>query len=771
MPRHLSRRTFLITGAVIAGTAATAAVAGVGYLSTIDVDGSAGYIDGDRAVLNAFVVIHPDGRVVVNVPRTEMGQGIHTGLAMLVAEELDLPFDGRITVEHPIEDLAAYANWALPLGTRPEEASGPAVWIGRRILGALRANATGGSSSMYGLWTPMRAAGAASRHMLVTVAAARLGVPAAELATRDGAVVHAGSGLAIPYADLALDAAAVSPPRIPALKSEADWRLIGTSQPRLDLPAKVRGAPVFGADVVLPDMLHASIRQAPVFGSSVVRVANMAEVRTQPGVVDVVVIDGESVAVIARSWWQAEQAAGRLDVEWTGTDADDVSSAGLSERMQALLDGGDAYENLAEGPGFPDGSPIILEAAYEAPLVAHACMEPMNATVLVRSDGTAEAWVPAQSPIALRWGVSRGAGRAGVDLSSVTCHILTNGGGFGRRTELDVSLQAAYLAALFPDRPVKLMWSREEDIGRGVFRSHAAGRLRAALGPDGLPVAYEAVVAAQSLLQSFRSRLMPIGDGGSPDGDFTTVQGLDKPYYGIAARRVASHHVPSHLPIGHWRSNGYSFNTFFAESFIDECAHLAGADPVDYRRALLRDSPRHLAVLERVAALARWGEPLPRGRGRGIAIEEAFRSIVAQVVEVTVATDGEITVDRVFCAIDVGIAVNPDAVIAQMEGSIFYGLTTALMSAITIENGAVVESNFHDFPMHRLHNAPDVAVEIMDSGELPGGAGEPGVVPVAPALANAIFDATGRRLRSLPLAATETVDEGRTRTVLPGSRA
>lgn len=771
MPSLLSRRTFLMTGAALGGTAAVAAVAGVGYLSTVDMDGLAGRADGDRAVLNAFVVIHADGRVVVNVPRTEMGQGIHTGLAMLVAEEMDLPFDGRISVEHPVEELAVYANWALPLGARPEEPSGPAVWIGRRVLGALRVNATGGSSSIYGLWTPMRVAGAAAKHMLVAAAAARLGVPAAQLATGGGAVVHGHSGLSFAYADLARDAAAIPPPRNPALKPAADWRLIGTSRPRLDLPAKVRGAPIFGADVVLPDMLHASIRQAPVFGSGVVRVVNVPEILRQPDVVDVVVVDGRSVAVIARSWWRAEQAARLLDVEWTRTEADAVSSPGLSERMRALLDAGDPHEHLADGPGFPEDSPAVLESLYEAPLVAHACMEPMNATVLVRSDGTAEGWVPAQSPVATRWGISRGAARAGVDLSSVTCHIMMNGGGFGRRTELDVSMQTAYLAALHPDRPVKLMWSREEDIGRGVFRSHAAGRLRAALGPDGLPVAYEAVVAAQSLLQSVRSRAMPFGIGGSPDGDFTTVEGLRKPYYAIAGRRLASHHVPSHIPIGYWRSNGYSFNTFFAESFIDECAHRAGADPVEYRRALLRDSPRHRAVLDRVAASSGWGEPLARGRGRGIALEEAFRSIVAQVVEVTVAEDGEIIVDRVFCAVDVGIAVNPDAVAAQMEGSISYGLTTALMSAITVENGAVAESNFHDFPIHRMHDSPAIAVEIMRSDALPGGAGEPGVVPVAPALANAIFDATGRRLRSLPLAVAETVGGRRIRTVLPESRA
>ncbi|CDZ72822.1 Putative transmembrane isoquinoline 1-oxidoreductase (Beta subunit) oxidoreductase protein, partial CDS, partial [Neorhizobium galegae bv. orientalis] len=282
--------------------------------------------------------------------------------------------------------------------------------------------------------------------------------------------------------------------------------------------------------------------------------------------------------------------------------------------------------------------------------------------------------------------------------------------------------------------------------------------------PDGLPVAYDALVAAQSIIQSVASRNMPFNPG--PDGDRLTVEGLDKLHYAIPNRRMRSQHVPSHMPIHFWRSNGFSFNTFFTESFIDECALAAAADPLDYRRALLRDSPRHLAVLNRVAEMAGWSTAMAPGRGRGIAIEECYRSVVAQVAEVTVAEDGEIAVDRVFCAIDVGMVVNPDAVAAQMEGGIIFGLTTALMSAVTLEGGAVMESNFHDFPMLRIADVPDVVVDIVPSDLPPGGAGEPGIVPVAAALANAIHAATGRRLRSLPLALTETIGERRTRRIL-----
>jgi isoquinoline 1-oxidoreductase beta subunit len=766
MPRIFSRRNFLITGAVLGGTAMVAALGGIGTLATVDMDGPDPLLGGERLVFNAFVAIHQDGSVVIQAPRTEMGQGIHTGLAMLVAEELDIPFDARIRVEHPVEHLAAYTNFSGPLRTRPEDAQGPVMWATKRLLGLLPLNNTAGSRSIVGMWVPMRQAGAAARHMLVTAGAARLGVPVGDVTTGDGFVRHAASGRSIAYGDLVRDAALVPPPSEPVLKSASAWRLIGRSQQRVDLPAKIRGEPVFGADVVLPDMLHAAIRQAPVFGAGDARVVNEAEIRAQPGVVDVAVIDGRSVAVVASSWWLAETAAWRLDIQWATTEAEVVTSAGLARALQSALDGDDPHLHLHEGDVEVRAGQVVT-AAYTAPFVAHACMEPMNATVLICGDGTAEAWCPTQSPMSMRWGVNRGAALADVDLTSVTCHITMTGGAFGRRSDLDVVVQAAFLAARHRGRPVKLMWSRQEDIGRGIYRSHAAARMRAALGPDGLPASYDALVAAQSLQQSASARLLPFGNGASPHGDRFTAEGLDKSYYAVPNRRLRSHHVPSHMPIGAWRSNGFSFGTFFAESFIDECALAAGQDPVAYRRRLLRNSPRHLAVLDRVAALAGWGTPLAPGRGRGVAIEEAYESVVAEVVEITVAPDSEITVDRVFCVVDVGIVVNPDAVVAQMEGGIQFGVTTALMSSITLEAGAVVESNFHDFPMQRLANAPELVVELMPSDLPPGGAGEPGIVPVAAAIANAIHAATGRRLRSLPFATVEALGERQLRTVLP----
>lgn len=766
MPLLLSRRTFLLTGAALGGTAMVAAVGGVGYLATVDVDGLDGYVDGDRAVLNAFLIIHEDGRVVVNVPRTEMGQGIHTGLAIVVAEELDIPFDDRISVAFPVEPLPAYANWFNVLQQRPEEASGPVVWIGRRVLGQLGFIATGASASTMSLWYPMRVAGAAARQMLLAAGAARLGVPTNQLTTADGFVRHEASGQRLSYGELARAASVLPPPNDPPLKPASDWRLIGRSQPRVDLPAKIRGEPVFGMDVVQPDMLYASIRHAPVFGAQVARVANEDEVRAVPGVRDVVIINERQVAVVAESWWHAEQAAWRLDIKWAQTDDSGVNSTEMSARLHAALDSDTSYENIHDGDveaALASGATVV-EATYQVPFLAHACMEPMNATVVIREDGTAEAWVPSQSPMGVRTGVGTGTGWAGFEPKAITCHITMNGGGFGRRSDQDVTAQAAFLASRHLGRPVKVIWSREEDIGRGLYRSHAAARLRAALGPDGLPVAYDTLVAAQSIIESIAGRNLPLNPG--PDGDRLTVEGLDKRHYAIPNRRMRSQHVPSHVPIGFWRSNGFSFNTFFTESFIDECALAGGKDPLDYRRALLRNSPRHLTVLNRVAELAGWGSAMSPGRGRGVAIEECYRSVVAQVAEVTVAEDGEITVDRFFCAIDVGLVINPDALIAQIEGGIIFGVTTALMSEITLKEGAVVESNFHDFPMIRLANAPIIEVAIVDSGLPPGGAGEPGIVPVAGAVANAIQAATGRRIRSLPLTTTETIAERRTRTVL-----
>ncbi|WP_141703940.1 xanthine dehydrogenase family protein molybdopterin-binding subunit [Methylobrevis pamukkalensis] len=512
---------------------------------------------------------------------------------------------------------------------------------------------------------------------------------------------------------------------------------------------------MFGIDVAPPNLLYAAVRHAPVFGATVARVANEAAVRALPGVIDVAVIDGRAVAVVAASWWRAERAAADLEIAWSRTDAAAVDSAALRDDLLAGLESAEPYGHIDEGnvdAALSAPQAKVVEADYDVPFVTHACMEPINATALLLADGTAEVWASSQTPVAMRGGATQGMGWAGVTPTRVVPHVTMAGGAFGRRSDRDVIAEAAFLAARHRGRPVKLIWSREEDIGRGLYRSHAAARLAAALGPDGLPVAYDARVAAQAAFHSIAGRNFPVTPG--PDGEFLTVEGLDKRHYSIPYRRMRSQQVPSHVPIHFWRSNGFSFNTFFSESFVDECALAAGTDPLAYRRNLLRDSPRHRAVLDRAAEVADWARPLPPGRGRGIAIEECYRSVVAQVVEVTALGERGIRVDRVVCALDAGLILNPDQVVAQIEGGILFALTTALLSRISFEQGAVVESNFTDYPMLRLATAPDIEVALVDSPLPPCGVGEPGVVPTAAALANAIHAATGRRLRSLPLDVT-----------------
>ncbi|MFN3210022.1 MAG: molybdopterin cofactor-binding domain-containing protein [Roseovarius sp.] len=767
MPRLLSRRTFLLTGATLGGTALVAGVAGATYLSSVDVDGLTASVDGDSATLNAFVVIEADGRVTVNVPKTEMGQGIHTGLAMVVAEELDIPFDDRISVVFPTDPLPAYSNWFNALQIRPEEASGPVVWIARRVLGQMGFVATGASGSTMGMWHPMRVAGASAREMLIAAAAARLDVEPETLRTKEGYVVSDEAGSRFSYGELAREAALMTPPQNPTLKPASDWRIVGRSQQRVDLPAKVTGKPVFGMDVIRPDMVHAAIRHAPVFGAQIERILNKDAVKNAPGVLEVVPIGLNRVAVVGVSWWQAEQACSILEVEWSSTAYHSIGTEDLTADLLAALESDEPHEHLSEGDveeNIAANGERIVEASYEVPFAAHACMEPINATVLVNEDGSAEAWVPTQNPMFSRRAMARAAEMAGIDLSEITFNVTMSGGAFGRRSDGDVVMEATYLAARMRGRPVKVIWSREEDISRGLYRTHGAGRLRASLGEDGLPTALDAIVAGKSPIDSIAARNLPLNPG--PEGDILMLEGIDKPFYAIPARRIRSQHVPGHMPVHFWRSNGYSSNTFFSESFTDECAVAAGADPLAYRRALLRDSPRHLAVLDRVAEMAGWDTPLEPGRGRGIAIEECYRSVVAQVAEVTVRDDGEVTVDRVFCALDAGLIINPDAVVAQMEGGIIFGTTTALMSEITLRDGQVQQSNFHDFPVQRIANAPEIEVFLIQSNGAPCGVGEPGVVPVAAAIANAIFAATGQRLRKLPLATTEYTDVRRTRSML-----
>jgi isoquinoline 1-oxidoreductase beta subunit len=743
----LTRRAFLITGAT-AGTALLGGtVVGLGYLSSVDLEGLGGSIDADGVVkLNAYIRIDPDGRITFAVPRTEMGQGVFTSLPMLIAEELEIDLDAaNVTVEHPVEELPVYTNYVLGLNVRPEEARGPIYWVGKKVFALFPYIGTGGSTSVVGAWEPLRIAGASARLMLIEAAATRWGVAPASCVAEKGEVVHRPSSRRLSYGELAQAAAGVAPTPNPPLKPASAFKLIGTRQARLDIPDKVQGKADFGIDVRLPEMLFAAIKQSPVFGGSVARM-DASAVAGMPGVVKAVDL-GDAVAVIADNTWRAQQALAALPVTFDDDGNGELSSDGILADMRAKLDQAEARAFREDGDveAALAGDARVVEATYETPYLAHACMEPMNCTALWQ-DGKAELWASAQSPLTLRWGAQRGA----PGTEEVTTHITLTGGGFGRRADLDVALQAAPLAQAVPGRPVKMTWSREEDIQHDMYRPMAVSRVRAALDGNSRPVAWNHRIVTQSLEHSFGERNLPWG-GGDGAKDHLSVEGAHMLPYGIANVRVELVDHPTPVPVGFWRSVGHSNNAFFVESFIDELAHAAGEDPLAYRRALLGHDPRRLALLDKLGEASGWGAPLGPGRARGLAVHHSFRSTVGQVAEITMGADGGFRVDRVVCVVDCGVVINPDTVEAQMMGGIVYGLTAALHGEITIEGGRVVQSNFHDYEMLHLAETPEIEVHIMRNAEKPGGVGEPGVPPIAPALANALFAATGRRLRRLPL--------------------
>ncbi len=617
---------------------------------------------------------------------------------------------------------------------------------------ALGVMATGGSTSVRDAWEPMRRAGATARAMLVQAAAQTFGVPASECTVRNSVVEHAGSGKRASFGELALAAAKLPMPAEVVLKDPARFRLLGKPQRRLDIPAKVDGTAQFACDVRLPGMLYAAIAQCPVFGGTV-RSYNADQARSRPGVKGVLALPATStsaaaVVAVAEHYWQAKSALAQVEIVWDDGPSAVHDTAHQRTRYQDLLASGAAriYDEAGSiETGFAS-PPRLVEADYFAPYLAHATMEPINCTAFVR-DGSCEVWVGNQAPTLVRWYAARA---AGIDSAQVIVHTPFLGGGFGRRIEMDVVTQAVTLARQIPDTPVQLIWSREEDIQHDVYRPMAAARLRAALDSTGNIIAWYNRIVGQSCTGSFTARLLPAAASDMMK-DKTTAEGAFDLPYTLPNRKVE--HVLTHepVPVGFWRSVGHSYNAFFTECFIDECANAAGEDPYEFRRALLKGRPRHRAVLEMAAKRAGWDDSLPAGVGRGVALAESFHSIVAQVAEVEVR-DNTPVVRRIVCAVDCGFAVNPDTVAAQMESGIVFGLTAALFGEITLEKGRVRQSNFPSYEMLRLAQMPEIEVHIVDSGvEHLGGIGEPGTPPVAPAVCNALFAITGKRIRSLPI--------------------
>jgi len=662
---------------------------------------------------NAWLRIGEDESVLVIVDRSEMGQGVTTALPMLLAEELEADWS-RIRIEFAPADKA-YTNPMFGM------------------------QGTGGSTSVRAAYTPLRKAGAAARELLVAAAAQTWGVEKAECRAERGAVVHARSKRRLTYGKLVTKAATLgAPPDVP-LKDPKDWKILGTRVRRLDTPPKVDGSAQFGIDVKVPGMLVAVVARSPVFGGKVTSF-DAAKAKAVPGVRQVVQISS-GVAVVADGYWPAKKGRDALAITWDEGPTASVSSATIAQLFGQRAEQAGA---VARHGGDPDGTlgsaPAKVDAVYDLPFLAHATMEPMNCTAHVRADGV-DIWAPTQFQTGAQ---GFGAKIGGVTPDKVKVHTTYLGGGFGRRFELDF-IQEALETSKAVGAPVKVIWSREDDIRNAQYRPANHHRMRAGLDANGQPVAWTHRIVAPSIM----ARVFP--DTVKNGLDEEAVEGGVGMPYAIPNVHVDYLLTDTGIPVGFWRSVNNSYNAFAVESFIDELAHAAKKDPYEYRRDLLGKAPRHLGALNLAASKAGWGTAPPAGRARGIDVYKSFESYVAEVAEVSVASDGAVKVHRVVCAVDCGPVVNPSIVEAQMESAIVYGLTAALYGEIAIEGGRVKQSNFHDYQMLRLAEMPKVEVYIVPSTDAQGGVGEPGTPPIAPAVANAIFAATGKRIRKLPI--------------------
>jgi isoquinoline 1-oxidoreductase beta subunit len=682
----------------------------------------------DSFTPNAFLRIDSDDRVTLWLTKPEMGQGVHTSLPMLVAEELDVEWSA-VGFER--------ADFDPKYG--PQN--------------------TGGSSSIRRSFMPLRKAGATARSMLIAAAAEAWGVPPETCRTEKGAVLHPPTNRKARYGELVLAAAKLPVPKDVRLKDPSEFRLIGKRVKRIDSPAKIDGSGQFGIDTRVPGMLYATVVHCPVFGGKLGAV-DETEARKVPGVRRIEKLSGATsdpeeakvfvaVGVVADSTWAAMQGRDALKITWDEGAAASLSSASIGASFEAAAkkpgvvgrEEGGAAKALA-------GAAKKLSAVYEMPYLAHAPMEPMSCVADVRPD-RCELWVPGQFPQGLH---KLTAEITGISPDAIKIHLTYLGGGFGRRSESDFGVQAVRLSKVM-GAPVKVTWSREEDIQHDFYRPASSHRLFAGLDKAGRVVAWTHRVVSPSILAYHG---IPTKNGLDPQA----LEGAEDMAYTIPAVKMDYSMVNHPVPVGWWRSVFSAQNAFANESFLDEIAAAAGKDPVALRLSMLDKAPRHKAVLELAVQKAGWGSPLPKGRGRGVAVHECFGTYVAQVAEVTVSPAGVVKVDRIVCAVDCGIAVNPETVEAQVEGAIVYGLSAALKEAITIDKGRVTQTNFDDYPILRMSEMPVIEVHIVPSKENPGGMGEPGLPPTAPAVANAVFAATGKRIRHLPIRPADILQKG-----------
>jgi len=707
-----TRRVFLISSASAAGVLA------LGFRVPALAAGDAA--PDEAAELNAFVRIDRDGSITLHVPCSEMGQGIHTGLAQVLAEELDADWQA-IRVEVP-QPAPVYDNAAFGM-----------------ML-------TVGSQSVRQYFEPLRRAGAAARAMLIEAAAQRWGVRAEDCTTEASRVLGPAGQMAR-FGELVGAAARLDPPEQPQLRAREHWRLIGQSQARLDTAAKSDGTAIFGSDVDLPGLLHASIRQCPVAGGALGEITNVADVRRMQGVRAVMPLAPDAVVVVADREFAALEGARTLEIEWREPPTTPLTQAQIDAAFRRAIEAESAV-GTAELTGAPEevlaATERVLEAEYELPFLAHACMEPPNCTARVDAEGC-EIWVPTQGQSIARFAAAEA---AGIDPSRVRIRTTLLGGGFGRKAQPDFIVQAVRTAASpeFRGRPVRLLWSREEDLQHDFYRPRTRHRFRAALAQEGSPQAWIHRIASPSIALS--ATPMPL----EADVDPIVVEGATGLAYALPQRRIEYARCEVGVRVGFWRAVGWSANIFPIESFVDELAHAAATDPYAYRRRLLADRPRHLAVLDLAARSADWTTAAPSGRHRGIAFCEAEETLCAQVAELSVDPKSNgLRIHRIVCAVDCGTVVNPALVRDQIIGGTLFGLSATLFEVITTQHGRIEQGNFSDYRLLKFSETPEVEVHLVASAAPPSGVGEIATAGIGAAICNAIFSGTGRRVRSLPL--------------------
>jgi isoquinoline 1-oxidoreductase subunit beta len=753
----MKRRHFILGAAGVSG----ALLVGWGVMPPRSRQGKPGLLplEAGEVALNGWLKIAADGAVVLAMPRSEMGQGVHTALPMLVAEELNMPLD-MVRIEQAGGD-AIYGNVAMLMGSlpfHPLDTEGPELathiratqWLVSKIVRELGINATGGSSTVADAWEPVRVAAATVGARLRHAAAQQWQVPLDRIRIEAGRVV--GGARSAHFGELA-DAAAQADAVTVTLKPQSAFTLLGQPTPRTDIPSKVKGAAIFGIDVRVPGMVYAVARMAPTLKGDVASL-NVAPATAVPGVLQVVQFppDAQSAggfAVVAKTTWQAKQGADKVVVSWSGGEGVSIDSTAIAAQLQAAVQAKDGFTFYEKGDvtTWQANAANQVLATYQAPYLAHATLEPMNCTAQL--DGTRlKLWVPTQVPGMVK---AKAAEIAGVELDQIDLVVTQLGGGFGRRLEVDFVAQAVRVAMAMPGQAVQLLWEREQDMRHDYYRPMHVAALSAGVGGDGVVDGLRIDSAGDAISPRWMARALPALSGPVDMPDKTTAEGLFDLPYGFEHQHMAHTATDSGVPVGFWRSVGHSHNAFFSESFIDELAHAAQKDPVAFRRGLLVGAPRYAAVLDMAARAANWGQELPAGQALGVALHESFGSIVAQVARVELLPNNSWRVLDVHCAIDCGVVVNPETVAQQMEGSVVFALTAMAYGQIDIANGAVQQANFPDYPMLKLSQTPKVYTHIVRSNRAPAGVGEPGVPPLAPAVSNALFALNKVRHRRLPI--------------------